>query len=114
MNYIHWTLFFVTFFVFSSVSSMMDGGLVPADAGFLDHILGFQVDKISQGAGFFGSIRVVVEFFTRTLPTWVTFDYSYLNQPSTEFVKALLMVVFGGPFVIMISFTMMGIVRRNV
>ena len=110
-----WIFFFTVFFVFTTVSSMMDSTLlITGDAKFFDHVLGFQVDKIAQGGGFVGSIRLAFQFSTTTLPRWVTFNYSFLNQPGLEFVKAGLMVTLGGAMTALLAFTMVGVLRRQV
>ncbi len=72
----------------------------------------FQVDKLSSGSGFFGTVRSVTDFFTDFLPKAVSFNYSFMGG-DLEVIRWFLISVFGGLAVMVFSFQMLGVLRRN-
>jgi len=103
-------IMFVILAFFSFYGALGDSSL--GDVATVDKILGFHVDEVAQGAGFLGVPRVSVQFMTTTLPRFVTFNYSFMNDPSIQFVRVILATIFGGTLVILFSIAGMGILRR--
>lgn len=103
-------LMFTILAFFSLFGAIGDSNL--GEVSTLDAILGWHTDEVAQGAGFIGVVRVVTNFFTITLPRFITFNYSFMNDPSIQIVRVLLATMFGGTIVILFSLAGLGILRR--
>ena len=114
MTFKTWALFFGTLSIFTFWSNVGEAAYVTsADGSLMNSILGFSIDQVSQGQGFVGTIRVVISFFTTTLPQWALFNYSFLQTDSLQLVRWFLVTTFGAVFIIMLAMSFIGILRRN-
>jgi hypothetical protein len=68
------------------------------DVDITNAILGFKVDQVSSGGGFFGMMRIGIAFLTQAIPRLATFDYQFLSGDWVV-VRFLLATLFGGPLV---------------
>ncbi len=103
-----WIFFMTVFFVFTLTAALIDSAAVPTDGGFVSSLLGFNPQSISSGGGALGAISIGTKFFTTTLPTWVSFNYSFLQDPSTQIFRVALMTIFGGSVVLLLGLSFAG------
>ena len=114
MTFRTWAILFGTMSIFTFWSNIGEAVFVTSGDGVvMNQILGFSLDQVSQGGGFVGTIRVVIAFFTTTLPQWATFNYTFLQTDSLQIVRWFMVTIFGSIFVIMLSMSFIGILRRN-
>ena len=103
-------IMFVILGWFSFLGALGDSALGDIDG--VSAILGFDVDKVAQGGGAVGVPRIVVSFFTITLPRFVTFNYSFMNDGSLQIFRVLLGTMFGGTIIVLFSLAGLGVLRR--
>ena len=109
-----WIFFFSTLAIFTFWGNVGDAIFISAADGVtMNNSTAWNDDQISQGGGLVGSMRVVIGFFTTTLPNWATFNYNFLQDGNLQIVRWALVTIFGGSFVIMLSMSFIGILRRN-
>jgi hypothetical protein len=114
MTYKLWMFFFALLVVFNVFAAIGDSSFgTSTDGSFLNTILGFQIDKLSQGAGFIGVPRAIVAFFTTTIPHAVTFNYNFLTNGPFTIIRWLLAGAVGAPTVITTILSLAGIVQVN-
>ena len=108
-----WFMYLATFAVFTIIMQVGESSSDLLFATDVNDSTAFQVDKISSGSGFFGTMRSSVSFLTATVPKLMTFNYSFLSG-DLEIIRWFLIFVFGGLLVIMLAQQMLGILQRNI
>jgi hypothetical protein len=68
------------------------------DVSVVNAMLGFKVDQVASGGGFFGMMRVGVAFLTTAVPRMALFDYQFLGGDWAT-VRFILVPVFGAPLI---------------
>jgi len=113
MAFRHWFLYFGVFGVFTLLMSIGDSAVSVGSATDLNDAVGFQVDQIGSGSGFFGTARQSVDFLISFIPKAVSFNYSFLNG-DLSVVRWIFILMFGGTFIAMMGMSFLGILQRNV
>lgn len=108
---------------FAFLGAIIDGTTAFVGSEEVNSITSFQIDKVASGSGainlirkagaFFGTAASTVSFGLGFLVKAMTFNYSYL-QGSTEIIRWMLIVIFGGPLVMSVAGDALGALRRNV
>ena len=78
-------------------------------------MLGFKIDQVAAGGGFFGMMRVGISFFTIAIPRMALFDYQFF-QGDWNAMRFIMVIFFGGPLIFVgareFLSSIMGIWRR--
>jgi hypothetical protein len=113
MGFKTWFLYLGSYAVITMISLVGESSTSLIAADDVNNAAGFQVDKIGSGSGFLGTMRMVTEFFTDTLPKILFFNYGFLSGP-LDIIQWMLILVFGGIGVVLLYVTFFGGIQRNV
>lgn len=112
MGFKTWFLYLSSYAVVTMVAMVGDSNSSLISADDVNNAAGFQVDKIGSGSGFLGTLRIVTDFFTETLPKILFFNYGFLSGP-LDIIQWMLILVFGGIGVVLLYVTFFGGIQRN-
>ena len=112
MTYKLWFTYIFTYVMFQVLISIVNNSTNLVDASVVNDAVGFQVDQVGSGSGFFSTVRTVTSFFTTLVPQLITFS-CFCFSGDLEFIRWMLMAIFGGPLVVMMFMQFVGSIVLN-
>ena len=106
-----WMVYLSMFFILTIFMQIGESSTSLFSSNDVNLIGTYQVDAVSSGSGFLGMAREAPSFFTELLSKIIMFNYSFLVGP-LDLIQYALVVIFGGPVVIMVSFMFISAIYR--
>lgn len=113
MLYHHWIYYLAAFVVLTILMQIGEASTTLLAANDVNASVGYQVDQIDSGGGFFGLVRTATTVLTELVPKAFTFNYTFL-EGSFELIRWGLITIFAGAGLIMLGLSAIGLLQRNV